>query len=52
VDHWDVFAKVVIIDRGELGMSATQLPILDGGFDQHQLVLGLTYHPSTTKQRP
>ncbi len=44
VEHWDIFGKLAIIDRGDLAMPATRLPILDGGFDQHQLVLGLTYH--------
>lgn len=41
--HWDVFARLAIIDRGDMGAMATRLPILDGGFDQRQIILGLTY---------
>lgn len=44
VKNWDVFAEYRVIDRGELGNAATRLPILDGGFDQRQLILGVTRH--------
>lgn len=45
---WDVFAEYAVVDRGDLGAPATRLPILDGGFDQQQLVLGVTRHLEAT----
>ena len=44
VDQWDLFADYAVIDRGDMGAMATRLPILDGGFDQRQLIIGLSYH--------
>jgi hypothetical protein len=44
VKHWDVYFKLAVIDRGDADEMATQLPILDGGFDQRQAVFGVTYH--------
>jgi hypothetical protein len=44
VEHWDVFGRFAIVDRGDTGAMATQLPILDGGFDQRQVIFGITYH--------
>lgn len=44
VDDWDLFADYSVIDRGDMSAMATRLPILDGGFDQRQLVLGINYH--------
>ncbi len=44
VDHWDLFAELAVIDRGDHSMPATQLPILDGGFDQRQIMFGVTRH--------
>ena len=38
---WDLFAVFAVIDRGELDDPNTQLPILDGGFDQTQLSAGV-----------
>lgn len=43
VDNWDLYATWAFIDRGDLVNPATNLPILDGGFDQQQLTVGLTY---------
>lgn len=40
---WDVYATYTIVDRGELDEPATTLPILDGGFDQHQVAIGVEY---------
>jgi hypothetical protein len=40
-DDWDLFAYYAWIDRGALAHPATLLPVLDGGFDQHQVVLGI-----------
>jgi hypothetical protein len=48
VDHWDVFARYEIIDRGDTAMH-TQLPILDGGFDQRQIIFGATFHTASTR---
>jgi len=48
VDHWDVFARYEIIDRGVTAMH-TQLPILDGGFDQRQIIFGATFHTASTR---
>lgn len=42
--EWDLFAEIVIIDRGDLESSSTRLPMLDGGFDQRHVVLGVTRH--------
>jgi hypothetical protein len=44
VPEWDLFITAAIINRGDLANRATMLPILDGGFDQRQLVLGVTRH--------
>lgn len=41
VPQWDVYAEAAIVDRGDAGMPATMLPILDGGFDQKQLTVGI-----------
>jgi hypothetical protein len=40
---WNVFAYVSIVDRGDADVPATTLPILDGGFDQHQWVVGVQH---------
>lgn len=45
VDEWDVSVDFAVIDRGEMQDMATRLPILDGGFDQKQVMLGVSYHP-------
>ncbi len=44
VPKWDLFVDFAVIDRGELADPATRLPILDGGFDQRQIVFGVTRH--------
>jgi hypothetical protein len=41
---WDLFAELEFIDRGDLAAPQTRLPILDGGFDQRQILLGVTRH--------
>jgi hypothetical protein len=33
-----------VIDRGDRTTPGTQLPILDGGFDQKQIIFGITRH--------
>jgi len=52
---WDVYAEGSIVDRGDADMPATMLPILDGGFDQRQLVIGVVHRfdrPSTRDHQP
>ena len=44
VKEWDLFADFAVIDRGDLSNPATRLPILDGGFDQKQIVFGVIRH--------
>jgi hypothetical protein len=44
VKNWDLFVDISVIDRGDRGQPATQLPILDGGFDQRQVIFGITRH--------
>jgi hypothetical protein len=41
---WDLYLQFDVIDRGDQANPATTLPILDGGFDQRQFVVGLTKH--------
>jgi len=41
---WDLFADFAVIDRGDVNDPTTRLPILDGGFDQKQIVFGVTRH--------
>jgi hypothetical protein len=49
-DDWDLSATLSIIDRGDLASPATRLPILDGGFDQVQLVIGVSRRFKTEHQ--
>jgi hypothetical protein len=42
VKDWDIYVEAGIYDRGDAGHPATQLPILDGGFDQRTIVIGVT----------
>jgi hypothetical protein len=42
-DGWNVYTSYALIDRGELDKPETTLPILDGGFDQQQIVIGVEY---------
>jgi hypothetical protein len=51
VDTWDVFVRGAVVDRGDLAAPATRLPILDGGFDQHQVVFGATWHSWSRERR-
>ena len=40
---WDLFVIYTIVDRGDLDRPETRLPILDGGFDQRQLAIGVQH---------
>jgi hypothetical protein len=42
IEDWDLYAEFIVTDRGELREPTTTLPILDGGFDQTTLLLGVT----------
>ncbi len=54
IDDWDIVAKLSVFDRGDSVDPATTLPILDGGFDQTQIMIGVTRHfkPSKSDSRP
>lgn len=41
-DHWDLTVDLSIIDRGELARPETRLPVIDGGFDQIQIMVGIS----------
>jgi hypothetical protein len=42
-DDWDVYTVFSVLDRGDLEAPNTTLPILDGGFDQQQIVIGVQH---------
>src|SRR5262249_35626910 len=50
VKQWDLFVDFAVIDRGDLSNPATRLPILDGGFDQKQIMFGVTRHIEASKR--
>ena len=39
---WDLFFEVKYCDRGTITMPESTLPIIDGGFDQTQMIFGIT----------
>jgi hypothetical protein len=41
VRDWDLYTELTFLDRGTTKMPATILPIIDGGFDQRQIVVGI-----------
>lgn len=41
-EHWDLTIDLSIIDRGELARPETRLPVIDGGFDQIQIMVGIS----------
>ncbi len=51
VERWDLFAEFAIVDRGDMENPSTRLPILDGGFDQKQVILGVTRHIAAPGKR-
>jgi hypothetical protein len=51
VKEWDLFAEFAIVDRGDMEDPATRLPILEGGFDQQQVILGVTRHIEAKRPR-
>jgi hypothetical protein len=42
VRDWDLYAELTWKDRGNTMMPETVLPIVDGGFDQRQIIVGIT----------
>lgn len=49
--NWDLYAAYVIVDRGDVGRPETTLPILNGGFDQRLMLLGVQHHFDLRKKR-
>jgi hypothetical protein len=49
VADWDVYIDGAVIDRGDASNPATRLPILDGGFSQRQITLGVVRHFKPTR---
>lgn len=45
---WDLFVDLAVVDRGDAADPATRLPILGGGFDQRQVIFGVTRHVERT----
>lgn len=41
IEKWDLYAELAVVDRGDIEDPATTLPVVDGGFDQTQLTLGV-----------
>jgi hypothetical protein len=41
VEDWDLYVDYAVLDRGEEGDPQSVIPVLDSGFDQQQLVIGL-----------
>ncbi|MBT8493721.1 MAG: hypothetical protein KJO07_11730 [Deltaproteobacteria bacterium] len=42
VPEWNLYAEYSIIDRGSLDDPATTIPVIDGGFDQTQIIVGVS----------
>ena len=42
-EGWDVYVVYRVIDRGDDEQPETQLPLLDGGFDQRQFIFGVRH---------
>jgi len=40
VSKWDLYMVYAVVDRGDVEDPATTLPMLDGGFDQSQIIFG------------
>ena len=40
---WDITLKALWLERGDADVPETILPVLSGGYDQRQLILGVTY---------
>lgn len=43
VRDWDLFVRFAFVDRGDTSNPRTTLPILNGGFDQQQITMGLVH---------
>lgn len=44
VKKWDLYIDFAVVDRGDARDPRTQLPIIHGGFDQKQIIFGITRH--------
>ncbi|MBE7455002.1 MAG: hypothetical protein HS111_40855 [Kofleriaceae bacterium] len=49
VRDWDLYAELTFRDRGTTMMPETVLPIVDGGFDQRQIVVGIARRFTPTR---
>lgn len=49
VPAWDIYVDFAVLDRGD-ERAGTQLPILDGGFDQKQIMFGVSRHIETRRK--
>lgn len=52
VRNWDIYVDYSVIDRGDREVPTTLLPVLDGGFDQQQLVFGVIRRFDITPKPP
>jgi hypothetical protein len=52
VKKWDLFVDIAVVDRGDSTNPATRLPILSGGFDQQQIIFGITRHIEAKPDAP
>lgn len=50
--NWDFYATYSIIDRGSVDAPGSTLPILDGGFDQRQWILGVQHRFQLARSKP
>ncbi len=48
---WDLVAELAVVDRGDLSEAQTRLPIMNGGFDQIQVIFGVTRHFEGTRSQ-
>ncbi len=52
VKKWDLYIDIAVVDRGDRASPTTQLPILNGGFDQQQIIFGITRHIESKPSAP
>ena len=52
IDDWDITFQLDVIDRGDVSDARTTLPIITGGFDQTQLMIGVTRRFKEDGHRP
>jgi hypothetical protein len=50
--NWDLYAVYAVVDRGSVDAPGSTLPILDGGFDEQRLVLGVQHRFDLFEAKP